>query len=125
MTLANDASPDRSALVYRYHERLYRLALLVVGDADAAAALLQRAYRTLPIDSLDPEIILIRALLSDRAMRRRWRWAAGEVDLNRATLGRTGASGLLDTLAKLTPAARLAAGLHYISGSTPDEISTQ
>jgi hypothetical protein len=125
MTIANDASPDRSALVYRYHERLYRLALLVVGDADAAAALLQRAYRTLPIDSLDPEIILIRALLSDRAVRRRWRWAAGEVDLNRATLGRTGAGGLLDTLAKLTPAARLAAGLHYISGSTPDEISTQ
>src|SRR4051794_32187195 len=41
MTDLTDASPDRSALVYRFHERLYRLALLTFGNADTAAVLLQ------------------------------------------------------------------------------------
>src|SRR4051812_38878831 len=123
MTIANDASPDRSALVYRYHERLYRLALLVVGDVEAADALVQRAYRSLPAnltDQADPEILLIQSLLADRRVRR-WRWVAGDDERTRATLDRPRVVALLGVLATLTPAARLVVGLHEIAGWSPDE----
>src|SRR5262245_4776031 len=55
MTNPTDASPDRSALVYHYHERLYRLALLTVGNADTAALLLQQAYCALPATAGEDE----------------------------------------------------------------------
>src|SRR5262245_50586896 len=41
---------DPTHVVYRYHEQLYRLALLLVGDADGAATLVERAYRQLVAD---------------------------------------------------------------------------
>jgi len=125
MTNPTDASSDRSALVYRYHERLYRLALLTVGNADTAAVLLQRAYRELPAAAIDDETLLLRALLPRRPPRRRWRWSAGDGDLARSTLDRAQADALLHALARLAPAERLAIGLAYLSGSTPDEIAAQ
>jgi len=72
-----EASPDRSALVYRYHERLYRLALLTTGNADAAAQLLHHAYRALPATAIDDETLLLRALLPQRLSRWCWRAADG------------------------------------------------
>jgi hypothetical protein len=118
-----EASPDRSALVYRYHERLYRLALLTAGNADTAAVLLQRAYRELPAAAADDETLLLRSLLPKRPPR--WRWSAGDGDLVRSTLDRTQADALLHALARLAPAERLAIGLAYLYGSMPDEIVAQ
>ena len=123
MTNPTEASPDRSALVYRYHERLYRLALLTAGNADTAAVLLQRAYRELPAAAIDDETLLLRALLPKRPPR--WRWSAGDGDLVRSTLDRAQADALLHALARLAPAERLAIGLAYLSGSAPDEIVAQ
>ena len=58
----------RSALVYRYHERFFRLALLLGGDASTAAALLEAAFRELPPNATpdDAEPALARALLAQR-----------------------------------------------------------
>jgi hypothetical protein len=125
MTNSTDASPDRGALVYRYHERLYRLALLTTGNADTAGASLQRAYRELPATSADHEALLIRALLPNRPPRQRWRWNAGQGDLARSTLDRASADALLLALARLAPAERLAIGLAYLSGCAPGEIEAQ
>ena len=119
MTNPTDASPDRSALVYRYHERLYRLALLTVGNADAAALLLQQAYRALPATAVEDETLLLRALLPKQPPR--WRWNTGDGDLARSTLGRTQAAALLQSLARLAPAERLVIGLAYLAGNAPDE----
>jgi hypothetical protein len=123
MTNPTEASPDRSALVYRSHERLYRLALLTTGDADTAAALLQRAYRELPAAAIDDETLLLRALLPKRLPR--WRWGASDGDLARSTLDRAQAAALLHALARLAPAERLAIGLAYLAGSTAEEIAAQ
>ncbi|HEX9373228.1 MAG TPA: hypothetical protein VF897_19600, partial [Roseiflexaceae bacterium] len=123
MTTADIPPLDRSALVYRHHERLYRLALLVAGDAGAAAALVQQAYRQVPEMAPDPEALLTHALLAGRPGRQRWRLATSDADLARATLGRPQAAALLDALARLRPAARLIIGLYYVSGREPGEIA--
>src|SRR4051812_9729862 len=86
MTNPTAASPDRSALVYRYHERFYRLALLTTGNTDTAALLLQQAYRALPNAGIDYETLLVRALLPKRPPR--WRWGVSDGDLARSTLER-------------------------------------
>jgi len=130
MTQDTAASPDRSALVYRYHERLYRLALLTTGSSDTASALLQRAYRecsaaSIDQETLDTETLLVRALLPAKPPRWRWRWNAGDGDRMRSMLDRAGADALLQTLARLAPAERLALGLTYLGGCTPDEIAAQ
>lgn len=113
---------DRGALVHRYHEQLYRLALLVAGDAAGAAELVERAYRELPQQPDDVESQLIRALLPRRPPRRARRRAAAD-DLRRAALDQPRADALFSLLAGLPPAARLAIGLHYIRGAAPDEIA--
>jgi hypothetical protein len=129
MTNSTDASPDRSALVYRYHERLYRLALLTVGNTDAAALVLQQSYRALPATTIndetriEDETLLLRALLPQRPPR--WRWSAGDVDLVRSTLDRAQAAALLQALERLAPAERLAIGLTYLAGNAPDEVAVQ
>jgi DNA-directed RNA polymerase specialized sigma24 family protein len=125
MTTANDASPDRSALVYRHHERLYRLALLTTGDSGAAAALLERAYCELSAASADAETLLLHALLGARPTRGRWRWRADDGDLARSTLERARADALLATLADLAPAERVTIGLAYLGGCSPEEISAE
>lgn len=120
-----EAQPrDRSALVYRYHERLYRLALLVSGEPQAAAALVERAYRQLPlaVPAEAAEAMLARALLP-RRMRRK-RWAYQPTDLSHTGLDRASADALLGVLAALPPAARLVVGLAYIGGHGPAEIDT-
>jgi hypothetical protein len=123
MTNPTEASPDRSALVYRYHERLYRLALLTAGNADTAATLLQQAYRALPNSAIDDETLLLRTLLPQRPPR--WRWNVENGDLARSTLDRAQAAALLHALARLAPAERLAIGLAYLAGNTQDEIAIQ
>ncbi len=122
MSIADDHTPDRSRLVYRYHERLYRLALLLSGAPKAAAALTEAAFRRLPADTPADaaEPALLRALLAGQPPRQRWAFATP--DLSHTTLGATQAAGLLAELAARTPAARLALGLAYIAGSAPDEI---
>jgi hypothetical protein len=124
MTNATNRQPDRGALVYRYHERLYRLALLIAGDANAAARLVEQAYRALPADDAMPETTLVRALLAGRPALRR-RWSPAEANIDRATLDRDHAKALLALLARLTPIARLTIGLYYLAGSSPDEIAAQ
>ena len=109
--------------MYRYHERLYRLALLTVGNADTAALLLQQAYRALPATAIEDETLLLRALLPKQPPR--WRWNTGDGDLARSTLGRAQAAALLQALERLAPAERLAIGLAYLSGNAPDEIAAQ
>jgi hypothetical protein len=123
MTNAPEPSSGRSALVYRYHERMYRLALLTAGNIDTAAMLLQQAYRSLPIAAVDEETQLVRALLPTRTPR--WRWSVSDGDLVRSTLEQAQAAALLQLVARLMPAERLAIGLTYLSGSTPDEIAAQ
>jgi hypothetical protein len=123
-TNTTNRQPDRGALVYRYHERLYRLALLIAGDANAAARLVEQAYRTLPADDATPETTLVRALLAGRPALRR-RWSPAEANIDRATLDRDHAGALLALLARLTPIARLTIGLYYLAGSSPDEIAAQ
>ncbi|MBK9711231.1 MAG: hypothetical protein IPO81_07865 [Kouleothrix sp.] len=122
MTVLNDAAPDRSELVYRYHERLYRLALLAAGDPGAAEALLERAYRQLPADLADAEATLTARLLTGRAARR-WGWSPGPAAIERAALDRSAAAALLGALSRLTSAARLMIGLFYIGGLEPTEIA--
>src|SRR5262245_47052764 len=99
MTNPIEALPGRSALVYRYHERLYRWARRTAGTADAAALLLQHAYRQLPNEPIDNETALLRALLLKRPAR--WRWRAGDGDLARSSLGRAQADALLQALARM------------------------
>lgn len=123
MTTEHERPLDRATLVYRHHEQLYRLALLVAGSAEGAATLLERAYRDLPDEAPDPEAALIRALLPRRGARRPWRWHATREDAARALLPQSSADGLLDALAAVTPAARLAIGLHYLCGMSIDEIA--
>jgi hypothetical protein len=123
MTIVHDTTPDRSALVYRHHEQLYRLALLVAGDARAAAAIVERAYYELLAEPIDAEADLIRALLPRRGARDRWRWSSAAVDLTRATLDQARAAALLKILAAMSPRARLSVGLHYISGVGLDDIA--
>ncbi|HET9221347.1 MAG TPA: hypothetical protein VFO07_02530, partial [Roseiflexaceae bacterium] len=130
MTQATDQSSERRALVYRYHERLYRLALLTAGSADTAGMLLQRAFRELTAawgeqGVRDPETLLARALLPAKPPRQRWRWKAVDGDLTRSMLDRASADGLLQILARLAPAERLALGLIYLGGCTPDEVELQ
>lgn len=124
MTDHSDAPTERRELVYRHHERLYRLALLVAGDDIAAADLVEQAYRRLAIAAPDAETALIRALLAGRS-RRRWRWRADAASLTRSGLGEAQANALLAQLAKMTPLARLVVGLHYLVGSAPDEIAAR
>ena len=123
MTNPTQALADRSALVYRDHERLYRLALLTTGNADTAAIVLQQAYRELPNPVVNEEMLLVRALLPKRSPR--WRWSVSNGDLARSTLERAPAAALLHALARLAPAERLAIGLAYLAGNTPDEIAAQ
>src|SRR5919206_2348222 len=121
MTTAQDITPDRSILVYRHHEQLYRLALVVAGDADRAAELVERAYRDLPEGSVDVEAALIRALLAKPVQR--WSWRARHEDIARAALDTKRADAILDTLAAMSPEGRLTAGLHYLQGMAGDEIT--
>jgi len=117
-----DITPDQSALVYRYHEQLYRLALLVAGDDDGAAALVERAYRELPAQSVDAEASLIRALL--RPTRRRWlRRRPDRKETPHRMLDWERSEQLLETLEALPPTARLVVGLHYLRGMSGDEIA--
>jgi DNA-directed RNA polymerase specialized sigma24 family protein len=119
-----DARSDRAALIYRHYERLYRLAMLVAGNAATAATLVQSAYQQLPTEidpASDTETLLIRALLDQRLLRKT-RWALTPPALTHTTLDRRQAAALLGALAAFPPPARLAIGLAYINGSTPAEI---
>jgi len=120
----NDSRSDRATLIYRHYERLYRLAMLVAGDSATAATLVQSAYRQIPaeIDTAnDTEAFLIRALLNQRLLRKS-RWTMAPPDLAYTTLDRVQVTALFHALAALPPPARLAIGLQYINGSSPDEI---
>lgn len=122
---ATEASEDRGALIYRYYERLYRVALLVAGDAGSAVTLVEQAYVG-PSVAGDPEAALIRelagAVLARRAVSRPWTYAVGDALLARAGLDRAQTDALLQALASLAPSARLIAGLHYLRGLPAPEI---
>ncbi|MBK9944052.1 MAG: hypothetical protein IPP13_20830 [Kouleothrix sp.] len=122
MSIPEHLPPDQTMAVYRHHERLYRLALLVAGAPKAAAALVESAYRRLPagLPAEQVEASLIRGLLGSRALRRR-RGVAPPADLSRTTLDRDHAAALLQVLAALPPPARLCVGLAYLVGSTPTD----
>jgi hypothetical protein len=120
---------DQTELVYRHHEQLYRLALLLAGDADAAATLVERAYRQLPkarasASNHQPatEAQLIGGLLGKPASRSRRRAPIDNARLSNALLDRRRASILLDTLAAMPARARLVVGMRYLRGMTVEEI---
>src|SRR5690242_9847196 len=113
---------DHSALVYRHHELLYRLALLVAGDAENAAKLVERAYRALPPESADAETRLLRTLLPGRSKYRRW-WYTGYENLAYVPLEPAGVAALLELLASMSAAARLVLGLHYLHGLPAAEVA--
>jgi hypothetical protein len=123
MTDIPDTMPDQSALVYRYHEQLYRLALLVAGDADGAAALVERAYHELPAQSIDVEASLIRALLRPTRRRLVRRRRPVREEPPRHALDQERSEELLDVLEALPPAARLMVGLQYLRGMSSGEIA--
>lgn len=123
MTEADDISPDRRALVYRHHEQLYRLALLATGDADAAAALVERAYRALPANAPDAEAALIRALIAPGRRERARRRRSQRAEVRGGALDRVHAEQLLDQIAALPHAERLVVGLHYLRGLSAGEIA--
>lgn len=106
----------RSALVYRYHERFFRLALLLSGDAQTAAALLEAVFRQLPPGTAPDaaESLLARALLAQRLPRRRWNFRPAEIA--HTGLDAAAADALLGVLAALTPLARLVVGLSLFGG---------
>lgn len=123
MPIADDRFDSYRAQIVRYHERLYRLALLLAGDPKLAAKLVAGAYSQLP-DGLaleQAEPCLIAGLLDMRALRRA-RWRLQPADPARTTLDQPQLGALLRALGALPPAARLAVGLAYINGSSPDEI---
>ncbi len=116
-------NPDRSALVYRHHEQIYRLALLLAGDAAGAASLVERAYRELPPDPPDVESQLIQALLRGRGKRRSGRPHIAEDRLAYMALDREQAEALHATLAAMNTPERFVVGLHYLRGLSAEEIA--
>src|SRR5262245_55814520 len=121
-------TPDLADLVYRHHEQLYRLALLLAGDADGAAKLVERAYRQLlaapnPFSSqTSAEARLVRGLLEQPGPRSRGTPRVDDVRLGHAPLDRERAAALLGVLAATPVPVRLAAGLHYLRGMAVGEI---
>jgi hypothetical protein len=122
MQSSEAVTSDPVALVYRHHEQLYRLALLLAGNAIGAAQLVERAYRQLPADAPDAEAQLIRGLLRQRPRGGRGGRRIDGPRLSYAPLDRERAAALLGALAAMPAPARLAAGLHYLRGMAVDEI---
>lgn len=123
MEAATGASDERSALIYRHYERIYRIALLVAGDPVAAARLVERACATLPSGG-EPEAALAGALRDIRAdgARRPQRYAATPADLGRAGPDSTEGEALLQVFAALSPRDRLVVGLYYLRGLAVGDI---
>jgi DNA-directed RNA polymerase specialized sigma24 family protein len=113
---------DPSALVYRHQELLYRLALLVAGDAESAAKLVERAYRALPPEPGDAEARLIRALSPGGSKHQRWAYT-GHENPAYVPLDAPRVAALLDALAGIPAAARFVVGLHYLHGLTAGEVA--
>jgi hypothetical protein len=120
---------DPTELVYRHHEQLYRLALLLAGDKAAAAKLVEQTYRQFTAEISKTSIRqsagenqLLGALLRQSTRRPRRRPQVDRERLGYASLDRERALSLLDTLAAMPPSARLVIGLHYLRGLSADEI---
>lgn len=123
MTTPHGSVSDHRAAVYRYHEQVFRLALLVVGDIDAAAALVERAYRHGDVVAGDAiEAALLRALLVPSRSRRAWRWRASDQVAARAALSDAEANQFIALLAALLPSERLVIGLAVVQGMQEGEI---
>ena len=122
MNTMPDLLPDRAALIYQHYEQLYRLALLLAGDLNTAARLVERAFRALPLAPAHAEAELVRALLAS-APRRPAMLPLDEERLAYAMLDRSGARELLGVLTELPSPARLAVGLHYLRGLSADEAA--
>ena len=103
-----------SLYIARYHERLYRLALLTTGDSGAAVNAVLAAFRGLKPEAADPEADLVAALLSARPVR--WRFRPATAALARAGLTATSAAALLRALARATPADRHSLGYELLLG---------
>src|SRR4051812_2883000 len=116
------AQIDRTALAAQTFGRIYRLALLVTSDQNAAADLTVQTFAALPQDSSDPERALARGLLTSSsrpAARRRARWQPDSVTLDRAGIGSEAATKLLTACWNANPEARLVLGLHTLWGLSP------
>src|SRR5689334_12240398 len=113
---------DPSALIYRHQELLYRLALLVAGDAESAARLVERAYRVLPPEPGDAEARLIRALSPGHSKHQRCAYT-GHENPAYVPLDASRVAALLDVLAGMPAAARFVVGLHYLHGLTAGEVA--
>jgi hypothetical protein len=110
--------------IARYYERLYRFALLVAGNQQAAIQAVVAAFRQLDPASEDPEASLIAALLP--APGARWRLRPDRASLAAAGLNMQQAMALFKALARLTPEARhQLASFIYLDSSTPLEPQTR
>jgi len=102
-------SSNPQHVVLQYHERLYRLALLLAGDPAGAAALVERAYRELAPAAANPEGQLMRALLRHAPSARRVSPSGPQHPTPAA-------------LAALPAHERMIVGLHYLRGLSADEV---
>lgn len=124
MAAAIGVSDERSALVYRHCEQLYRIALLVTGEPTAAELLIERLFAALPPNG-DLETALVRELHSvggRAAQRRPWHYSADATDFARAGIEPELGRVLLTCLAMLSPRDRLIVGLHYLRGLSARDI---
>lgn len=101
-------------------DSLYRLALLVTGDARAAVRLVVQAIGGARLAGSDGQAALLRGLVPKRADYGRWQPTAAA--LQRAALTSEQARALLALLAKCAPAERLIIGLHYLRGVSVEEL---
>ncbi len=115
---AESSRIDVSNLVMHFQDRIYRLALFVVGDAGRAATLTVKAFANLSIDSSDPErdlvVSMLRQIRTTRRARQAWKFHCPpleRVDVVPETITR-----LLRVLASATPLARLALGASVLLG---------
>jgi hypothetical protein len=120
MTFTNNT--DTSRLVQLYHAQLYRLALLMSGDARAAAQAVERSYSSIS-QTNEAEAALIRGLWSSR-VRQSSRWRVGQEEASRAAIDLASAQAIADTVMKRDRASRLIIGLSYVRGMSPHEITT-
>src|SRR5262245_66602388 len=100
MTAAIGILDERSTLIYRHYEQLYRLALLVVGEPEATDRLIERVFAAPHAGDVDAALVReLRAIDKRVAPRRPWNFVADDADFVRAGIEPAQGQALLQVLA--------------------------
>jgi hypothetical protein len=121
--VAGNTTMNWSNLVYRFAPQLFRLALFITGNRNAALQRMEQSYRALPEGSTNPEADLIRGLLPRRYARWSWRMKIDADEAARAGMALDRATALLRLLGRYTPAQRLVIGLALLRGMAVEDIA--